>query len=806
MTQQDDHLRGLSEAEVAERRSQYGSNEIREARPTSLAERIGRQLSSPLVWILVAAAALSAVLGEVLDAVVVCAILLANAGLGIAQEFRADRALQALSEMLRPTARVRRQGAVVEVDARALVPGDVVELSAGDRIPADVRWLSAHALEVDESVLTGESVPVLKSVSGEVREDERDEARGFQATDVVAGTAVAQVTATGMHTAFGRVAALADEAVTPATPLQRQMARVSRQLGVLALSTAAAIGGMGWLAGLDALEMLLTAVSLAVAAVPEGLPAVVTLTLALGVRRLARRHVLLRRLEAAETLGAATVVCTDKTGTLTEGRMVARRLWTPEGTYALGRGEGERMSARSPSASRALQAALDCSQAEVSRDDDGSSRAVGSPTEAALVLAALDVGLRRRAATVEIPFDSRTKRMTVRVGSERVTKGAPEVVVELCALSDEVQGTVEELVETWGQEGLRMLAVAAGEDGTAALLGVFALLDPPRPEVAGAIAAARSGGVRVIVITGDAPSTARGVSHAIGHHGEVIARATPEDKLRLVERLQEEGEVVAMTGDGVNDAPALQQADVGVAMGIRGTDVARGSADIVLTDDHFASIVHGIAEGRRQLDNIRKFVRYLLASNTAEVLAIGLNLVLGGPVLLVPVQILWMNLVTDGVTALALGVEPPEPDVMARRPQEASEPLLSRRAFGTLLTVGIYMAVASVVCFHLAMERTGSLDVARTAAFTCLVVLEKANVFNYRALRTPLWRVGLFTNGWLLLAVAGTLTLQAGAVYLPPLQRLLHTAPLGGIELALIGALAVPMVLAPEVYKSCARS
>ncbi len=803
---------GLTTAEAQTRKLDAGPNVLPEPDRESLGQRLLRQFASPLIVILGGAAALSLALGEVIDGIVIVAIVVANAGLGLIQEYRADRALQALASMLRPTVRVRRDGHLREVDAATVVPGDVVELTAGDRIPADVRWLATTNVEVDEAVLTGESVAVGKDVAGVPREAPLHERRslGFQATDVVAGTALGVVVATGARTAFGRVAALAGDADAPPTPLQRQLATVGRQLGLLAVGLAALVGAGGWVAGHAASEMLLAAVSLAVAAVPEGLPAVVTLTLAFGVRRLAGRHVLLRRLEAAETMGAATVICTDKTGTLTEGRMVVTRVWTPEGAVQVtGSGydpdgvfltdEG-RPTPPPPAVQRALQAALDCNHADI----DGSgpeARAVGSPTEAALVVAARKAGLVRRPSREVLPFDSRAKRMAVEVEGTRLTKGAPEVVGPLCALDEAARRELDALLEGWGRQGLRTLAVAAGPDGEAELLGLLGIVDPPRPEVAQAIASAREAGIEVILVTGDALATARGIAQQIGHDGEIVARATPEDKLRLVERLQGEGHVVAMTGDGVNDAPALEQADVGVAMGIRGTDVARASSDIVLTDDHFASIVGGIEEGRRQLDNIRKFVRYLLASNTGEVLAVGFSVVTGGPLLLLPVQILWMNLITDGATALALGLEGPEPDVMRRPPEPPRSSLLPLPAIGTLLAGGIWLAIGATVSYQVAWSATGDLVTARTAAFTSLVVLEKANVLNYRGLRTPTGRLGWLGNPWLLVAIAATLLLQLGAVYLPPLQVALHTAPLRLEDLALIGLLAVPTFLGPELYK-----
>ncbi|HMB94377.1 MAG TPA: HAD-IC family P-type ATPase, partial [Rhodothermales bacterium] len=784
------------------------------------------------------------------------------------QEWKAERAIEALRQMLTPHARVRRDGHVAEVDARSLVPGDLVLLEVGDRVPADVRILNEIELEVDESLLTGESVPVAKqarAVSKDAPLAERS-TMAWMGTLVTNGRAHGIVTATGMQTEFGRIAHLTGSVEDERTPLQKKLGVLGRQLGLIAIAVSTLIALTGWLTGRGLLEMFMTGVSLAVAVVPEGLPAVVTITLALGIRAMVRRNVLLRRLPAAEAIGAATVICTDKTGTLTQNEMTVQHLWLPGGPVTLtGVGydpeghfeqEGQKINYRIRTDLMALlKTALHCNHAEVERGEAG-WRMVGDPTEAALVVAAYKAWLSPEGKTseAEFPFTSERKCMTTVEQTEEGlvahVKGAPEVILSQCTsvlVGDDVQPLTEErrqeavaAYQNLAASGQRTLALACrplavdttlkpeAVEQELTLLGIAGIIDPPRPEVPEAIRMAQAAGIRVILITGDAPETALAIGKQIGLgveqaltgadltemddaaletalQGHVLfARTAPEHKLRLVALLQAQGEVVGMTGDGVNDAPALKKADIGIAMGQRGTDVAQGASDMVLTDDNFASIIGGVEEGRRQYGSIRKFVRYLLTSNTGEVLAIFGGILLGGPLVLLPVQILWMNLVTDGVTAVALGVEPAEPGTMRRPPHDPKAPLLGWRWWLMLGAIGTYLAFATLFLFSHYLGQGAeaeTLALAQTMAFTSLIIMEKVNVFNFRSLRDPLHTAGFFSNPWLLVAVAGSIGLQVAAVYVPFLQTALQTVPLGWNDWLLIVLVAAPVFLVPEGIK-----
>jgi Ca2+-transporting ATPase len=862
-----DPRRGLGAAEAARRLAAHGPNEPGVKQRVRWHQVLARQFGDALSVLLLVAALISVLVGERVDALAILAIVGANGVLGFAQEWRAERALAALARMLSPGCTVLRDGVARLIEASQLVPGDVVLLDAGDRVPADLRLCEAHELETDESALTGESVPVRKGAEpvapGTALAERASIA--WSGTSVTSGNGRGLVIATGRSTEFGRIAALTEQVERERTPLQRALAQFGRRLAALGLGVALAIAVCGALRGHDPLLMFMTGVSLAVAVVPEGLPAVVTLTLALGVRALVRRRALLRRLAAAETLGAATVICTDKTGTLTQNEMTAQRVWLAAGEIELGgvgyeplgelRSADRRIEPGSrPDLQAALETALRCSRARVYCEDGRWLRA-GDPTEAALVVAAQKAGLDPDAGVsveLELPFSSARRRMAVVVrGSDGAVvhvKGALETLLERCTrildgacerpLDASARARVLAAHAGLASRGLRCLALArralsdptpgAAEDleRELVLLGVVGMLDPPRPEVPPAVARAQGAGLRVIMITGDAPDTARAIAAQIGlgqpqvvvgtelaaladeelaarlRAPLVLARAEPEHKLRVVELLQRDGEVVAMTGDGVNDAPALRRADIGVAMGVRGTDVAKGASDLVLLDDCFASIVAAIEEGRRQYDNIAKFVRYLLTSNAGEVAAILICVLLGAPLVLLPVQILWINLLTDGATALALGLEKAEPGVMSRPPRPPREPLLGRRAALGVAVIGLYIGSVTAALFLASSPHLpGELERARTLAFAGIVLIEKANAFGFRALYAPLWRLPFFSNPALLLAVAAMLALQVAAVELAPLQRLLHTVPLAPRDWLLLVALALPVIALGECVR-----
>ncbi len=861
-----DPQRGLSASEAADRLARDGPNRIRREHGIRGWRIALRQFTSPLIVILLAAALVSVAIGHEADAATILSIVILNGILGFAQEWRAEKAVQALRRMLEPECRVRRGATLVAVPAESVVAGDLVVLESGDRVPADIRLVTASAASADESAITGESFAVLKdnaAVGGEAALADRSSMM-WMGTTLIGGYAEGLVVATGMRTELGSIARMTASLSDTAGPLQRQLVLLGRQLGIASLLVAALVAAAGVLLGRPPLEMFMTGVALAVAVVPEGLPAVVTITLALGIRAMARERALLRQLHAAETLGAATVICTDKTGTLTENQMTAVRVWLGAGELGVtGSGyapAGDFRDGETPvdprrraDLMRLCESALYCNHAEISQSASGWALS-GEPTEGALVVLAMKAGLappERRSRAAEFPFSSERRRMTVveEAGGTRIahTKGAPETLLSICErwrvgddvlpLDETARRRIAEAGTRLADDGLRVLAVARRElppdaddagqvESDMVFLGMVAMLDPPRPEVPDALAHCRRAGVGVVVITGDAPATALAVCRKLGleppgavtgtelerlpdvelerrlDEGWVFARTSPQHKIRIVGLLQARGEVVAMTGDGVNDAPALQKADIGIAMGIRGTDVARGAAEMVLADDNFASIVAAIREGRRQFDNICKFVRYLLSSNAGEVIAILANVLLGGPLILLPVQILWMNLVTDGLVALALGEEPAERDLMDRPPRSAGQRIMDRGSVALVIALGGYIGLATLWLFHHYLaDRPEGLAYAQTMAFTGIIVFEKINVLNFRSLRQPLTRHGLVGNPWILTALALALALQLAAVYWPPLQRALHTVPLAAADWLVIAALGLPVLLAMETLK-----
>ncbi len=842
---------GLTAAQVLAARRSHGWNELPAQRTISRLRVFLRQFSSFLVLILVAAAGVAMALGAWIDALAIGLVIVLNAALGFVQEWRAETALAALRRMMSPSAMVIRDGQEQMIPAREIVPGDILVLSPGTRVAADARLLKVADLSLDESVLTGESVPVEKASGGE-------DTLVFAGTSVTAGRAEARVTAIGSTTEFGRIARLTGDVGEKQTNLQEHLGRLARQLGIAALFVAAGVGLLGLTLGRALSEMVLMALSLAVAIVPEGLPAVITITLALGATAMARQKALARRLQAVETLGAASVICTDKTGTLTENKMTATRIWTvgrsydvtgtgydPAGHIAL---DGQRIRASDdPLLMDLLVTGLHCSHATLSRRGD-TWGLVGEPTEGALITLALKGWLdlpRDRTPLAELPFSSERKRMSVLTsvggGARILTKGAPERVVEICtsvrtptgerALSDKDRAEIVAAYEAMATAGLRVIALAARDapdnrivEADHVFLGLVGLIDPPRAEVRAAIASARSAGIRTIMITGDSPITARAIAEQLALPADdpitgadldqmddatlrrklagnaLFARTKPEQKMRIVATLQGLGHIVAMTGDGVNDAPALKRADIGVSMGIRGTDVARDASDLVLLDDNFATIVRAVREGRRQFGNVRKFVRYLLSSNAGEVIALAINIAIGGPLVFLATQILWMNLVTDGMTAVALGLEKAEPDQMQHPPRKRNSPILGRGGLASIIALGTYTGLASLwIFYHLLDQGT---DVARTTAFTAMIVFEKLSVFAFRSLRLPGHRIGWFSNPLLFAALALMLSVQIAAVYLPVLQAMLHTVPIGWNEWGLILLFALPVVIVPEVLKT----
>ena len=841
--------RGLTPSQVAERRHEFGWNELPETKSASPFVVFLRQFSSLLVVILIVAAVAALILGEIVDAVTIGLVVALNAALGFVQEWKAESALKSLRELMSPKAMVVRDGAEQVIPAKEIVPGDILVLSPGAKVAADAELLTASYLKVDESVLTGESVPVEKIPSSEALSV-------FAGTSVTSGHAEAQVTAIGSQTEFGKIADLTGSLGLKKTNLQERLGHLARQLGLAAMAIALGVVGLGLIMDRDVSEMVLTGLSLAVAMVPEGLPAVVTITLALGATAMVRQNALARRLQAVETLGAASVICTDKTGTLTENKMTATEVRCADKTYTVtGTGydpaghiqfDGNKVRSADDEVLEAiLSTAFNCNHAKLAQTD-GEWEMLGEPTEGALITLAFKGWYEPPSDTkilAEIPFSSERKKMSVlhasREGEFTLTKGAPEKVIEICSqimtsdgtrsiTSADIQKITDDYTEM-AQQGLRVLGFARRvasreiieEDLT--FLGLVGMIDPPRPDVRGAIGGARSAGIRTIMITGDSPITATAIArqlslpvtqHLTGHELEqledkqlqsllkedvLFARTKPEHKMRIVSILQAQGQIVAMTGDGVNDAPALKKADIGVAMGIRGTDVARDASDLVLLDDNFATIVRAIGEGRRQFANIRKFVRYLLSSNAGEVIALVVNIAIGGPLVFLATQILWMNLVTDGVTAVALGMEKSEPDQMREKPRKKDAEILGRWGMITIAAFGLYTGLSSLWIFFHLMDH--GLELARTTAFTAMVVFEKFSVFAFRSLTLTSWRIGWFSNKFLLAALLLTLGAQVLAVYWPPLQALLRTVPIGTDEWLLIGLFVLPILIVPDLFK-----
>ncbi|GIV78559.1 MAG: ATPase [Litorilinea sp.] len=794
-----DAKQGLSAAEARERLNRYGPNELVERGRKSPWQILWEQISSTLVVVLIVAAIISALLGDYKDAVAILAIVVLNAVLGFRQEYQAEQAMAALKKLAVPKVRVRRDGHVQEISARELVPGDIILLEAGNLVPADGRLISSANLRVEEATLTGESEPVSKRAEVTV---EANAALGDRRNMVYMGTVVtyghgeAVVTATGMETELGRIADMLQTVENEPTPLQRRLDQLGRRLALVALAIVVVIFGLGVLRGEDLRLMMLTAVSLAVAAVPEGLPAVVTIALALGAQRMLKRRALIRKLPAVETLGSVTVICSDKTGTLTENRMtvtvldvVGERIDLTErlsrertGTFSVAEAAPGPVQ---PALSLLLAGAALCNDAVVEPADEGDGerfRMVGDPTEGALAVAAARAGLLKgkleelSPRVAEVPFDSARKRMTTvhkRPPAETpvpeslrplwdqvdlagappyiaFTKGALDSLLQVTTrvwagdhvepLDEEYRQRIVAAHDELAQNGMRVLGVAfrgmeePPADGAVQeveqeliFVGLVAMIDPPRPEVKAAVETCRNAGIRPMMITGDHPLTARHIAQELGigdgrrlltgqdleqlspeeldqavREVSIFARVAPEHKLHIVQALQRQKELVAMTGDGVNDAPALKQADIGVAMGITGTDVAKEAADMVLQDDNFATIVAAVEEGRTIYDNIRKFIRFLLSCNSGEIWVMLLAPFVGMPLPLFPLQILWMNLITDGLPALALGVEPAEPDVMRRPPYPPSEGIFSRGLGWDVIWIGLVLGLAiSTSCWEL---------------------------------------------------------------------------------------------------------
>ncbi len=845
---------GLSSDEAAARLARVGPNELVETHRRSTVALFAAQFANTMTMVLIVAVTITIVIGDTKDAVMISAIVLVNAAVGFVQEHQAEQAMAALRRMTAEVARVRRDGGVAQVATSSLVPGDVVVLATGDLVPADLRLVESAGLRVNEASLTGESEPVAKHVRPLDHAEALSERRNlaFKGTAITYGRAVGIVVSTGMTTELGRIAGLLQAHDAGVTPLQRRLAHLGRRIATAAGIVCVVVFAIGVASGESSQDMFFVAVSLAVAAIPEGLPAVVTVALALGARRMAERRAIVRKLPAVEALGSVSVICTDKTGTLTKNEMFVEWVWTPDAGERTVTGEGyapEGVVDGTPTdyLCRLGRIAGACNDAVLHAPaDDGTWSLTGDPTEGALLALAAKLNTdefdvsRPRPRIAEIAFDAERRRMTTAHREEAgngvwvAAKGALDALAAHLDSASDVDSALD-VATSWTSAGYRVLAFAERTlpslperlealEHDLQLVGLAAIADPPRLEVRSAIAACHSAGVIPVVITGDDPRTAAAIAERLdilGGDREVItgvdldalddealferveniavyARATPEQKLRIVDAWKARGAVVAMTGDGINDAPALRRADIGVAMGITGTDVSKEAADMVLADDNFATIVEAIGEGRCIYDNLRRFVRYLLSTNTGEIWLMAAGPALGLPIPLLPVQLLWVNLVTDGLPAVALGLEPAESDVMNRPPRQTNESIFARGLWQHALWVGMLMAAVGLAVQVVARELGWEW---RTMVFTTIAFLQLGHALAVRSERQSLVSLGLFTNWRLLAAVAVAVVLQFVLIYLPPLHDWFGTASLGPAELGVTMAASTIVFIAVELDK-----
>jgi Ca2+-transporting ATPase len=855
---------GLAQADARKRLAQYGFNELQKRKRSSSIIMFLRQFSDILMIILLIATTLSLIIRQIIDAVVIIAIVLATAILGFFEEFRSERAVEALKKMTAPAATVLRDGKELKLPASEIVPGDIILLFTGDRIPADVRLIESINLKVDEAALTGESSPVSKGI-GVCDEETPISDRmnmAFAGTVVVYGRGKAVATSTGMNTEFGHIAKMVQMAKEEETPLEKRTQSIGKWIGLLSLSICLGVAVIGLIEGRTPIEMILWGISLAVAAVPEALPAIVTGALAVGMYRMARVNTIVKKLPAVETLGSTSVICSDKTGTMTKGEMTVQRIYVgdkiakvsgigyePEGEFFV---EDRRISVESEGLKTLLTVAMLCNDAKLEKDPvTGRWIIKGDPTEGALVVTAAKAGLwkedteQKQPRVGEIPFSSETKRMTtIHAASGRkkmaYMKGAPEVVLARCSrilvngsinkLTESDRARILGMNEAMAKLALRNLGFASRElNGTVdvyderiekdfVFVGIMSMTDPPREEVKEAIYICKRAGINVVMVTGDHRLTAIAVARELNLLGEneqervltgeeleklsdeqfdkivkdivIYARVSPEHKLRIVKAWKAQGQVVAMTGDGVNDAPALRMADIGVSMGITGTDVTNEASDMVLTDDNFASIVKAIKEGREIYDNIKKYLTYLMRCNIMEILVMFLAVVSvpylariyspGSPtamigsatIALTAAQLLWVNLTTDGLPAIALGIDPGDPDIMEKKPRDPKESIFTRDVKLYLFLVPILMTALLLFgyFFYRPWESSAQLTEARTQLLTAMVIMELANAISARSLRYPVWKVGVFKNKFLWYAVLSSFFLQLIVLYTPGLN------------------------------------
>ena len=866
--------RGLSKKEAKKKLEKYGPNILSEKKKLSALKILLEQFSDFMVLILIACTFVSAFMGEMTEAITIIAIVIVNAVLGFIQEYRTEKTMEALKGLAAPVARVIRDDRLTEIPADEIVPGDLIVLEAGDRVPADAILIEANGLFVDESLLTGESVPVEKAIQTGSKKIESigDKLNHvFMGTIVTSGRGKAIVSETGMSTEMGKIADMIQEIEDEQTPLQRRLEHLGKFIVYGCLVICAIVSITGVIRGEKIFTMLLSGISLAVAAVPEGLPAIVTISLALGVQKMLKRNSLVRKLPAVETLGCASVICSDKTGTLTENKMTVRKIYcdgniveinggtlSSEGEFFIG---GKKINPLSiESLKLTMEIGTLCNNAIMEKSVKGSSNTFdkmklpfsnrekwelsGDPTEAALLVVSAKAGLTQEKLNStfvridEIPFDSDRKCMTVICDTKKgdifsFTKGAPDIIVEKCTkiysskgirqMTDEDIRAINRKNNELAKEALRVLAVAYKKlnskhydnehvEEELIFVGLIGMIDPPRKEAINAVRKCKLAGIKPVMITGDHKVTASAIARELNIASEedkvitgaeleamsdmklqsivndvsVYARVSPKHKLRIVKALKKEGHIVAMTGDGVNDAPAVKEADIGVAMGITGTDVTKEASSMILLDDNFATIVAAIEEGRVIYNNIRKFIRYMLSCNIGEVLTMFLGALLGLPLPLLPIQILWVNLVTDGLPAIALSLDPAEKDIMMRPPRSAKESIFSNGLLNLILYRGILVGLCTLAVFISVLYYTQDVNVARTGAFVTLVLTQLIHVFECKSERKNIFEIPIFNNIPLVLAVLCSLIMIIGVVYIPTFQRIFKTVPLSSNEWMLV--------------------
>ncbi|OGF50679.1 MAG: calcium-translocating P-type ATPase, SERCA-type [Candidatus Firestonebacteria bacterium RIFOXYA2_FULL_40_8] len=876
---ESDLQKGLTLSEAEKRLEKYGKNELTGKKGINPLTVLLGQFNNILVWILIGAALISGFLQEWVDAFAIIAIVILNALLGFIQEYRAEKSLAALKKLSNPSSKVIREGKLIITPSSNLVPGDVIEVEAGDSIPADGRllWLSAN-FGVLEASLTGEAAPVTKTTKALEEESLPLADRAnmvYMGTSVSAGKAKVLIVAAGMKTELGKIAGMVEEIIHEPTPLQKKLDEFGKWIVGVCFVMVGTVFLLGWLRGGKMVEVFLTSVSLAVAAIPEGLSAVVTIALALGVRRLVKRHALIRKLPSVETLGCTTVICSDKTGTLTKNEMTVQKIFTgwntfdvagvgyaPTGEFSLGKQQikpDEHIELLN-----ILRCGVLCNGSQLV-NEAGNYKITGDPTEGALLTAAGKAGMTKEnlekeyVFVDEIPFDSDRKKMTIvrRHGGELIAfvKGAPDILLRDCTdveekgakrrLTDQDRAYIEKNNGELADGAMRVLAVAYRRldnnlkefnvqniEKELTFAGLFAMMDPPREEAKKAIEECGFAGIKTVMITGDHKNTAVAIARMLGIFtdgslalsGEeldkindeelnnkvksisVYARVSPEHKLRVVRAWRKNKEVVAMTGDGVNDAPALKEADIGVAMGITGTDVTKEVSDMVVTDDNFASIVAAVSEGRGIYDNIQKFIHYLLSCNAGEILLMFTASLIGFAAPLLPIHILWVNLVTDGLSALALGVDPVAPDIMKRPPRDPNEKVITKDRAIYILVQGAFIAFCSLLAFVFVLYvEKESMGRARTAAFIVLAVSQLFHSFNCRSLTESLFKLGIFTNKKLLLAALISFFMMMIVVYVPSLQKIFKTVPLGLFDWLLVIAISSFPLWVVELWKIVLR-